>query len=372
MALSSTLTQRQHRASDGTVKDKSEFGETPRRWWQRKTQPVPAVERSTFPRPDAPTQAIPPVPAARTKPATPPQPQVLYRERPVDLDIAAYNIALAATNAGLHRSSATKLEEDLALHLRVLRRLAQKEHDEALKLLARSGNGAQAAAQIVENLSEIVSAEQKANELPGVTVKAHVATDTLGSELVAVTANQGALSDETTQFQRITPGMPDPRVQVSVTTVTVDKPPSPVHVPGDGSRPAVPAAGDPVEGTGTHEPLPRRVPQATTHPVLPADLDVDPYEAADPTIEGAGLAPGAWVFDEGTGSTGPVWFLLAEQRDELREGGRVAVLRFANEAGRDVYPGTQVKVLDVRRAQVLVAQIEQRLAARDAEQEASS
>lgn len=157
-----------------------------------------------------------------------------------------------------------------------------------------------------------------------------------------------------------------------IESVTVAAPVSPVHA-HDGIAPAIPAEDEIADpGAAKPVPLPRRIPQASTHPVLPADLDLDPYEAVDPTIEGAGLVSGAWVFDEGTGTGGPVWFLLAEQRDELREDGRVAVLRFANEASRDVYPGTQVKVLDVRRAQVLVAQIEQRLAARDAEQEASS
>lgn len=361
----STLADPRHRASDPQVKTESRFGETPRRrWWQRPAQTDPAAERSTFPHPDADTRILPQVPHRTPTPAA--LPPVLYRERPADLDKAAYNIALTANSAGLNRWSALKLEEQLAKHLRVLHALAEQERAEGLKLLARNGNGALAAAQIVEDLSGIVSAEQKANELPGVTVKAHVATDALGSELVAVTANQGALGDETAQFQRITPGMPDPRVQVSVTTVTVDKPPSPVHVPGDDVRPPVPAVGDAAPDTGTHQPLPKRVPQATTQMVLPA-TDLDPYEAVDPTANGKTLASGAWVFDEGTGTGGPVWFLLAAQVNELREGVRVAVLKFANGLVREVRAGTQVRVLDVRRAQVLVAQIEARLAQRDTE-----
>lgn len=366
MALSSTLTQRQHRASDPQVKTESRFGETPRkRWWQRTAQTDPTVERSTFPSPDADTRILPQVPHHTPTPAA--LPPVLYRERPADLDKAAYNIALTANSAGLNRWSALKLEEQLAKHLRVLHALAEQERAEGLKLLARNGNGARAAAQIVENLSEIVAAEQKANELPGVTVKAHVDTDAFGSELAAVTANQGALSDSTMQFQRVTADMPDPRVQVSVTTVTVEKPASPVHVPGDDLRPAVPDVGDADLDTGAHQPLPKRVPQASTHMVLPADLDVDPYEAVDPTVNGRTLAQGVWVFDEGSPSGGAVWFLLGEQRNELREGGRVAVLKFANGHVREVHAGTQVRVLDVRRAQVLVAQLEARLAQRDAE-----
>lgn len=360
----STLADPRHRASDPQVKTESRFGETPRRrWWQRPAQTDPAAERSTFPHPDADTRILPQVPHRTPTPAA--LPPVLYRERPADLDKAAYNIALTANSAGLNRWSALKLEEQLAKHLRVLHALAEQERAEGLKLLARNGNGALAAAQIVEDLSGIVSAEQKANELPGVTVKAHVATDALGSELVAVTANQGALGDETAQFQRITPGMPDPRVQVSVTTVTVDKPPSPVHVPGDDLRPSLPADDEDAD-PGAAKPLPKRVPQATTHMVLPA-TDLDPYEAVDPTVNGRTLAQGAWVFDEGTGTGGPVWFLLGEQCNELREGVRVAVLKFANGLVREVRAGGQVKVLDVRRAQVLVAQIEARLAQRDAE-----
>ena len=366
----STLADPRHRASDPQVKTESRFGETPRRrWWQRPAQTDPAAERSTFPHPDADTRILPQVPHRTPTPAA--LPPVLYRERPADLDKAAYNIALTANSAGLNRWSALKLEEQLAKHLRVLHALAEQERAEGLKLLARNGNGALAAAQIVEDLSGIVSAEQKANELPGVTVKAHVATDALGSELVAVTANQGALGDETAQFQRITPGMPDPRVQVSVTTVTVDKPASPVHAPFDGSAPPIPTEDDEeCADQGAAMPLPRRVPQRRPIDVLPA-TDLDPYEAVDPTVNGQGLEPGAWVFDEGTGTVGSVWFLLGEQRNELREGSRVAVLKFANGFTREVDAGKQVKVLDARRAQVLLAEHEQKLAAKAAEAQAT-
>jgi len=358
--LSSTVTDARHRVSDAKVKNVSGLVERPRRWWQRKAEPQsPVVERSPFPDPGGDTQILPTVRATEPKPLPP----VLYRDRPLDLDKAACNISLVATSATLHRHSAIKLEEDLAVHLRVVHALAERERAEGRKLLARDGNGAQAAAQIAQTLDEIVTAERNANELPGVTVKAEVDTGAFGSELAAVTANQGALGDETTSFQRITPGMPDPRVQVSVTTVTVSKPASPVHVPGDGMAPPVPDE-DEVADPGALKPLPKRVPQATTHHVLPA-TDLDPYEAVDPTLNGHTLPAGAWVYDEGSGTAGPVWFLLAEQRNELRDSGRVAVLRFANGQTRDVHAGGQVRVLDVRRAQVLVAQIEARLAARD-------
>lgn len=263
----STLADPRHRAGDPQVKSKSEFGETPRKrhWWQRtqETEPTPRV-RSTFPQPDAPTQAIPPVPQPRPKPAPARKPQVLYRERPSDLDRAVYNLMGLLTVAGREKWSATRIVAEIldgGEPAGIVRGVGEDEKREAMKLLARNGNGAQAAAQIVETLGEIVAAEQKANELPGVSVKAHVDTGAFGSELVAVTANQGALSDETTSFQRITPGMPDPRVQVSVTTVTVDKPVSPVHAPFDGSTPPIPAEDDEVADPGAHNPLaplPRR------------------------------------------------------------------------------------------------------------------
>lgn len=362
----STLADPRHRASDPQVKGESKFGETPRKrhWWQRaevEVEPAPRL-RSTFPNPDADTRVLPRV----TPPAAVTPPPVLYRERPADLDKAAYNIALTANSAGLNRWSAIKLEEQLAKHLRVVHALAQQERAEGLKLLERPANAEAANAAVLDDLRSVVDAEQKANELPGVTVKAHVDTDALGSGLGAVWANAHQPLEETAQFQRIAPGMPDPRVQVSVTTVTVDKPASPVHAPFDGSTPPVPAEDDELADPGAAKPLPKRVPQRRPVDVLPYS-DKDPYAAVDPTVEGQGLESGAWVLDEGSPSTGAVWFLLAGQEDRLREGGGLAVLKFANGVTRDVYPGKQVKVLDVRRAQVLLAEHEHKLAARDAE-----
>lgn len=391
----STLADPRHRASDPQVKTESRFGETPRkRWWQRTAQTDPAVERSTFPAPDAPTQVIPPVPTVARKPATPPQtpkPQVLYRERPADLDIAAYNIALAATNAGLRRSSATKLKEDLALHLRVLDRLAQKEHDEALKLIERPKNADAATDSALESLRDIAEAERRANELAGVSITAEVDTKAYGSDLGAVWTNAHALSDDTAHFEPIRPDTPDPRLRVTVKTdadddedvaqaaigtVTVAQAATAAQVPGsplhlaDGKLPPIPAE-DEVADPGAGKPLPKRVPQRRPVDVLPYS-DLDPYAAVDPTVEGQGLVSGAWVFDEGTGSGGPVWFLLAEAAEEGQARDRLerrtlVVLKFANGFTREVDAGKQVRVLDVRRAQVLLAEHEQKLAARDAE-----
>lgn len=356
----STLADPRHRASDPQVKTESRFGETPRkRWWQRTAQTDPAVERSTFPNPDGDTRILARLAPPQAKPVPPP---VLYRERPADLDKAAYHVALTANSAGLNRWSAIKLEEALAPHLRVLHSLAEKERAEGLKLLERPANAEAANAAVLDDLRNVVAAEEKANELPGVTVRAHVDTDALGSGLGVVWANAQQPLEETAQFARITPGMPDPRVKVSVTTVTVDKPASPVHVPGDGMAPPVPAKAADEQSA----PLPKRVPQHRPVDVLPYS-DKDPYGAVDPTVEGQGLEPAAWVFDEGPGSTGPVWFLLAEQQNAIRESGTLAVLRFANGFTREVAAGKQVKVLDVRRAQVLLAEHEHKLAARDAE-----
>lgn len=147
-----------------------------------------------------------------------------------------------------------------------------------------------------------------------------------------------------------------------VETVTVAQPASAVQVPG--SRPPVPDEGEETAGTGAHQPLPRR----TAHPqitVLPVTVDED-GETADPmhavTPARAPLEAGVWLLDEGAGSTGPVWLLLARQRGVIRDQGPGAVLEFANGHKREVGGGEQVKVLAEDRARELLAVVESRRA----------
>lgn len=292
-----------HSANNSNVKTISGNVQRPQHWWQRKQKPQAApVERSPFSNPAGDTEILPQV---QIKPVTPP---VLYRERPADLDKAACNITLAATASRLHGWSAIKLEEQLAVHMRVVHGLAEQERAEGRKLLARNGNGPQAARLIAENLGEIVSAEQKANELPGVTVKAAIDTGALGSELTAVTANAHDLSDATMTFQPITPDMADPRVRVSVATVTVDGPASPVHVPGDGTTPPLPDDADETADPGARKPLPKRVPHPLTS--FPARMNTDgtPIDGTS-ALAGdlPGAKPGAWLLDENN-----TWSLITD------------------------------------------------------------
>lgn len=310
-----SVTDAQHRASNGRVNDESDFDERPRPWWRRSraTQATAvAVQHSTFPQPDAPTQAIPAVPGAVPKPQLP---QVLYRERPADLDMAAYNISLAAANAGLHRWSAIKLEEALAVHLRVLHRLAEQERDEGRRLLARSGNGAAAAVRAVETIEGAVQAEERAASVPGVNVSVAVNPGALGKGIVAVTANQGAVQDPTAQFSRLTPELlaeldalhaaasttPAP-VEVTVVDASpLSFPPSPVHLNG---APPIPADADESADPDAHSPLAASVlPRRPLVTVLPAPM-TDGEHPEPIGLHGSCPARGEvnsgdWVFDAG-------------------------------------------------------------------------
>lgn len=351
--MSSIVTQRQHRASDGTVKSKSEFGETPRRrWWQRKPQPAAAVERSTFPAPDADTRILPQVPPRPAASSLPP----LHHDPSTNPDQVALNMIRVCAQSMAEHWSSTRLQDALLTHNGELHRRAMREQEGGATIARRVANGHRTAQETAEAIEAAVRVEQ----LTGTPVP--LDPEAMGKRLGGLAANAHDLSQRTMVglITPITDDMPDPRIETAVA-----EPASPVQVPG--SRPPVPDDEECANlGAGKPVPLPRRVPQRRPIDVLPA-TDLDPHEAVDPTVNGQGLEPGAWVFDEGTGTTGEVWFLLAEQKDELRDSGRVAVLKFANGFVRDVHAGTQVRVLDVRRAQVLVAEHEHRLAARDAE-----
>lgn len=263
-----TVTQPTQKTSTPNVKSESGFW---RRW--RKNPPAATAaqpEPDTFPHPDGDTQILPRAGRAETAPGRQPFPQVLYRERPADLDRAAYWIALEATNAGLHRWSAIKLEEALARHLAVVRRFAAQERAEGLKLVERHDKGGVAAGAALEGIRSVVDAEIKANELPGVQITAEIDTDAYGRDLGATWSNAHAVTEQTATFQPITPGMPDPRVKVTVNQVEAAQPPaanrpSPVHIPDDGSTPPVPTGAVPAA-----EALPQRTPQSATHDEHPA------------------------------------------------------------------------------------------------------
>lgn len=130
-----------------------------------------------------------------------------------------------------------------------------------------------------------------------------------------------------------------------------DAAPSPVRTEQDSVTAPVPA--------GTVAPV-IPLPQRDAHPaisVLPAAVDsdgepTDPMRAAVPGRDP--LDEGAWVLDEGSGTTGPIWLLLARQRG--------AVLEFANGHRRKVSGTDQVDVLDPQRAKELIADVEARRA----------
>lgn len=350
----STLADPRHRASDPQVKTESRFGETPRRrWWQRAAQTDPAAERSTFPHPDADTRILPQVPHRPAASSLPP----LHHDPSTNPDQVALNMIRVCAQSMAEHWSSTRLQDALLTHNGELHRRAMREQEGGATIARRVANGHRTAQETAEAIEAAVRVEQ----LTGTPVP--LDPEAMGKRLGGLAANAHDLSQRTMVglITPITDDMPDPRIETAV----VAEPASPVQVPG--SRPPVPDDEECANlGAGKPVPLPRRVPQRRPIDVLPA-TDLDPHEAVDPTVNGQGLEPGAWVFDEGAGTTGEVWFLLAEQADELRDSGRVAVLKFANGFVRDVHAGTQVRVLDVRRAQVLVAQIEARLAQRDTE-----
>lgn len=362
-----SVTQAQHRVSDAKVKGKSEFGETSRRWWQRKgeAQPAPA-EPSTFPNPAGRTQILPLV--EHHNPAPPAAPQVLYRERPIDLDKAACNISLAANSSVLHGWSAIKLRESLERHLRVVNALAEREVAEGLKLIERPKNAGAATDSALDSLREVAEAERKANELAGVQITAEVDTKVFGSDLGAVWTNARAVSDDTAHFEPIRPDTPDPRLKVTVKTAGIETVPatasadpaavpSPVHVSSDGSLAPIPEQPAPLAA-----PLPRRG-EIT---VLPAG-DNDPSKSLDPLEES--LLPGSWVQDEGSDTTGRFWWRVLHVRKSIGDGAPWTRVEFANGQVRNVDSGGTVRVLSPdAAARMLTEHVAQLAAKAEAEQ----
>jgi hypothetical protein len=232
---------------------------------------------------------------------------VLYRERPADLDKAAYNIALAANTAGLHRWSAIKLEEQLTVHLRALHGMAEQERAEGRRLLERHGNGARAVATAVGHIQDAIQAEQESNRTPGVHVSVEVDTATLGSAVTAVTANEGDVTARTTQFEALTKEklaqLDAQRIEAIPATTTA----SPVHVPGEELRPPrplrPPIPADEDADPGASSPLARQVlprrPRVTVMPVpMPGDEGSDQAVLREVRPAQSELAERDWVLDE--------------------------------------------------------------------------
>lgn len=248
-----------------------------------------------------------------------------------------------------------------------------RDEFEAQKLWEkRTGEGRQAAERKAQRLLATAADDGEDAELKTATV---VTADGSQLEYLPGTASKivaSALraSDPTPTALQVamTPGVlrridggecPD-AVAASVTATAVL--PSPVR----GDAPPVPT-GDVLADTGAHEPLPHRTAPLD---VLPAS-ETDQYALVDPTAEDAELGYGSWIWDEGCGTTGPVWLKLARRHVEVHEdGGDVARLDFANHMHREVKAGEQVRVLDPQRARDLLAQHEQELAARAAERAA--
>ena len=339
MAITTVSHPPQH-AGDAQVKPKSAFGETRRTpWWKRgKNEPqATTVEHSPFPQPDAPTQVIPDLPH-RPAPAPAAVPAAAHRDPSTSPDIVAVRMIRVCSQALDEHWTATRLHEALGIHNEELEKRWLRELDGARKVQARRAASEAQAARLVDVFEAAVLVEE--------TTGTHVPLDpqAMGAGLAQMTANAHAPAEETMTFPRITDEMPDPRVAAS----------SPVRTGRDQSAPPLPdAAGD----TGAHEPLPQR----------PAPLDVlaaaerDQYTSVDPTLDDAELGYGSWVWDEGCGTTGPVWLKLARRHVEVAEsGGVVARLDFVslNLASREVPAGGRVRVLDPQRARELLAQHE--------------
>lgn len=261
----STVTQRQRRASDAKVNDRPGFWQTlfgkradendepftpdeQSRW-------VAAQMRATAAKLTADMREL--VEQQQTKPR--PVTVSVHGTHPTALLRELVHLALdLEVRKGLdHRTCIEELRPTMERFSRGA--MAEQQAEDTFE--RRSGAVREAMADTVERLGQIVEAVEKANELPGVTVRARVDTEALGSDLAASLVNAHRPLEETAQFQRITPGMPDPRVQVSVTTVTVDKPASPVHAPFDGSTPPIPDGAEELADPGAAKPLPKRVPQ---------------------------------------------------------------------------------------------------------------
>lgn len=257
MALSSTLTQRQHRASDPQVKTESRFGETPRkRWWQRTAQTDPATERSTFPRPDADTRILPQVPHRPAATTLPP----LHHDPSTNPDQVALNMIRVCAQAMAEHWSSTRLQDALLAHSGELHRRAMREQEGGATIARRVANGHRTAQETAEAIEAAVRVEQ----VTGVKVPLDPAV--MGKGMARAAANAHDLSERTmVGLPRITEDMPDPRIaaaQPQIETVTVAQAATAVQVPGSPVRVDDAPLPDEVADPGSAKPLPKRVPQS--------------------------------------------------------------------------------------------------------------
>lgn len=248
----STLSHGAQHASSAPAKNESGFGETPRKrhWWQRTAQTDPAVERSTFPAPDADTRILPQVPyrpAATTLP-------LLHHDPSTNPDQVALNMIRVCAQAMAEHWSSTRLQDALLAHSGELHRRAMREQEGGATIARRVANGHRTAQETAEAIEAAVRVEQ----VTGVKVPLDPAA--MGKGMARAAANAHDLSERTmVGLPRITEDMPDPRIE----TVTVTGPASPVHVPG--SHPPIPDAAEEIADPGAAKPLPKRVPHTIAY-----------------------------------------------------------------------------------------------------------
>jgi len=345
--LSSIVTPGQHRASYAPVNNESEFGETSRwRRWRRAEKTAPAVERSTFPRPDADTQILPQAPHRPAASSLPP----LHHDPSTNPDLVALNMIRVCSQSMAEHWSATRLNDALLTHNGELHKRAMREQEGGATIARRVANGHRTAQQTAEAIEAAVRVEQ----VTGVKVPLDPAA--LGKGMARSAANAHDLSEHTmVGLPRITEGMPDPRIE----TVTVAEPASPVQVPG--THPPVP---DDEVADPHAEALPKRVP----HPVhvMPAPMS----EGENP--QPVGLHPvkpaygevheGDWVFDD---SADAAVLKLVRQVTVVRGGNGDPVsarVFFADGSDRRVLKDRTVRVLGTDAAAALLEKYEAQVA----------
>ena len=343
-----TVTHAPQHASGANAKTESGSGQRRRGGWLHRKQPAPqppTVEHSTFPRPDAPTQAIPaPRPYRPVAPA--------YRSPETDAGDLAINIAGIAVWAAKNNIPSAQFLRELDSNLTELTRRAETEQHAADVIARRNQAAAEQAARVARAIEDAVAAEDASKNVPGVAVYAEVDPQAMGKGLGALSVNAHRVHDKTmVGLTPITPDMPDPRVTVTaaeVETVPATAGTDPAGVPGV-------HAPIPDEAPATATPLPHREPQPEIT-VLPAAVDGD-GEVRDP-MDGVvpartELHAGVWVLERADTSD-PEWWLLRTQRPLIREQGVGALLEYANGGKHELAADEQVWVLNQARADLLL------------------
>ncbi len=306
----STVTHNPQHATSVPVKKESRF-------WLRRNRPVreTEAEHDTAPRWDAPTQVIPAPRPVRAAPH-------LHRTSATDPDEIAIKVGALCFRVLTEKLSSTRFQELLRVHLEELDKRAGHELAAGQAMLRREGNVATAVASV----AEVIEAAVKVEVATG--VPASLDTDAMGTGLAALSANAYDLTEQTLRFPEplVTDDMPDPRVTVKVQTVPATAAGSPVHVPGEDLRPALPADDEDAD-SGASSPLaraalPRRPDRLTAFEARldgsGALLDGDPAQAGDlpallPMAQESG---GLWLAHRG------YWHRM---RTAQRRGGQVDV-----------------------------------------------